>query len=230
MGCGNRTTDPSLFCHHHRVARGGVTQSMVPPMTIPPAASSLDDPYMDEECDVMRNKVGARSAEELEDIERKRTSVRAVDIEINGLPGMWNFRHLKQFHASLFGDLYDWAGQVRTVDISKGDTRFAHHRHLDEAGTALLKQFSNDDEFWDTPDDETFLNRMTYYLSEMNALHPFREGNGRTQRAFLGRAAYQTGRQIDWSRTTERENREASIAAMRGDLAPMKQMLRGCLI
>ena len=67
--------------------------------------------------------------------------------------------------------------------------------------------------------------RLAYYLAEINAVHPFREGNGRTQRAFVGQLAADAGHHLAWERLTPERNIEASVAAMRGDNALLRQAL-----
>ena len=67
--------------------------------------------------------------------------------------------------------------------------------------------------------------RLTYYLAEINAAHPFREGNGRTQRAFVGQLAAEAGYHLAWEQLTPERNIEASVAAMRGNTAPLRQAL-----
>ena len=66
---------------------------------------------------------------------------------------------------------------------------------------------------------------LTYYLAEINAVHPFREGNGRTQRAFVGQLAEQAGYHLAWEKLTPERNVETAVAAMRGDNAPLRQAL-----
>lgn len=65
-------------------------------------------------------------------------------------------------------------------------------------------------------DRQKTIDRLAHYFAEINSVHPFREGNGRTQRAFLSRLAAQAGYRIEWSRLKPRRNVEASRAAHRG--------------
>jgi cell filamentation protein len=70
-----------------------------------------------------------------------------------------------------------------------------------------------------------FVDRLTYYLGEVNAVHPFREGNGRTQRAFFEQLACDAGFTLNWQYLDAARNIEASAAIMRGDAEPMRKML-----
>lgn len=70
-----------------------------------------------------------------------------------------------------------------------------------------------------------FVDRLTHYFAEVNAIHPFREGNGRAQRAFFRQLCRDVGHPIDWSGLRPDENENASIAALRGDNEPLRQLL-----
>jgi cell filamentation protein len=70
---------------------------------------------------------------------------------------------------------------------------------------------------------------LAYYFGEINALHPFREGNGRTQRAFLGQLALGAGFVVRWARLDAGRNVEASVQIMRGDPEPMRRMLNALI-
>lgn len=72
-----------------------------------------------------------------------------------------------------------------------------------------------------------FVERLTHYLAEVNAIHPFREGNGRTQRAFFRQLSREAGWLLDWSGLDADENDAASMASLRGDTGPLRQLLDG---
>jgi len=97
-------------------------------------------------------------------------------------------RGLQQIHEYLFGGLYDFAGKIRTVDISKGNVRFASHIYLIQS----LEQIENMSE-------STFEEIVKKYV-EMNVAHPFREGNGRSMRIWLDLILKKNLRKcVDWS-------------------------------
>jgi len=94
---------------------------------------------------------------------------------------------LQQVHKYLFGGLYDFAGQIRTKDISKGGFRFASHLYLEES----LKKI-------DAMPESTFEHIMAKYV-EMNVAHPFLEGNGRSMRIWLDLILKKNLKQcVDW--------------------------------
>jgi Fic/DOC family protein len=110
-------------------------------------------------------------------------------------------------------DGHDRAGQHRTVNMSKGDTLFALAEWIEPQGRQLFDQLARRQHLRGL-DRDSFINAAGQFLSDLNALHPFREGNGRTQRVFLQLLANQAGWQLAWARTTPAENNIASARAM----------------
>ncbi|MCE7006178.1 Fic family protein [Kibdelosporangium philippinense] len=136
-------------------------------------------------------------------------SIRDVELARSVLPDEYNSEHLQAFHRHLFQDVFDWAGQFRTVDISKDGARFAHYAFLDDQVSEVLARLEADD--WLTGlSRERFVARLAFYYGEINARHPFREGNGRTQRAFLRQLSASAGWHLDWSELNKANNIEAS--------------------
>lgn len=146
------------------------------------------DPYVDPTTGIMRNSVGARTQPELDRIEAAFASVRAYELEKGPAIGRYDLDHLRSIHRSLFSDVYPWAGEIRSVVIEKGETRFAMPEHIEGAGAQLFRQLGREQNLRGLGADE-FASRAGHYLGEINALHPFREGNGRAQRAFIGQLA-----------------------------------------
>jgi cell filamentation protein len=141
------------------------------------------DPYCWPGTDCLQNKLGITDPGVLSETEAKLASIRDVQISLNTIPGDFGLSHLQRFHEVLFGDVYDWAGKTRTVDISKGLT-FCHWRYIEDQVTAILAALADDGHLVGFKRD-TFVKSLAHYYGELNACHPFREGNGRTTRAFL---------------------------------------------
>jgi cell filamentation protein len=118
-------------------------------------------------------------------------------------------QHLQQFHHELFQDIYDWAGKTRTVDISKGASRFGTWQYVDEQASTILSNLEPDSWLIGRK-RETFIERLAYYYGELNAIHPFREGNGRAIRAFLRQLSAGAGWRLDWSALNRGDNIAAS--------------------
>jgi cell filamentation protein len=169
----------------------------------------VKDPYCLPGGECLRNKLGITDAAALKEIEARIVSIRDVEIARSALPGEYNSEHLQSFHKQLFQDIYDWAGEFRTVDIGKGGVFFANVTFLDDEVSQVLAQLERDD--WLTGlRRESFVQKLAYYYGELNARHPFREGNGRTQRAFLRQLAASAGWRLDWSELNKADNIEAS--------------------
>lgn len=182
-----------------------------------------EDPYVDPATGVLRNRLGITDAEELARVESDLTAVQMVELERGHLPGRYDLAHLQEFHRFLFGDLYEWAGELRTVAIAKDDL-FCLPQFIPSYAQDVFANLARTD-FLRGRSREKFINGVAEFLAEINAVHPFREGNGRTQRAFFGQLARDAGHPIDWSSLDATVNIEASQAAHRGDLAPLRVML-----
>ena len=188
----------------------------------------MSDPYLDPASHVLRNLGGYAAAAALEAFENEVTQNRTVELAFHPIVGHYDLDHLCAIHRHIFQDVYDWAGELRTVSIQKGGELFALAPHLEVAGDALFKDLAAE-HFLHGLDRGDFVRRVAFYLSEINALHPFREGNGRAQRAFLTQLANDAGWPIDWETISEPDNITASIAGHRGDLGPWEQLLNNAV-
>jgi cell filamentation protein len=179
------------------------------------------DPYVYPGTNVFRNLRNIRDADLLNQFEAEASSRRLRQLEHRPLKGSFDTRHLQAIHRHIFQDIYDWAGKFRTVNISKSSDTFAFHEHivscLDQA-FANLKQ-----------DVRPFAARAAWYLGEINAAHPFREGNGRAQREFIRQLAVSNGWQIDWTKISRDQMIEASRQSLRISNAGLEDLLRTAL-
>jgi cell filamentation protein len=182
-----------------------------------------DDPYVYPGTNTLRNRYGIRDPGELARLEADLSARRLAILEQRRLAGAYDLAHLQAFHREIFSDVYEWAGEIRTVAIAKGDL-FALPQHIEPYLSNVLRQLSAEDHLRGLGREPT-LDRLTYYLSEINATHPFREGNGRTQRAFIGQLAGDAGYRIDWRHLDSAANVQASQAAHRGDYRPLRHLL-----
>jgi cell filamentation protein len=182
-----------------------------------------EDPYADPATGVLRNKLGLRTTGELEAAEREITHAALIFLKESPVPPSYDLRHLCAIHRRIFGDIYDWAGQLRTVAIAKGSW-FCLPQYI-ESSAAETFQALHDESLLRGLPRETFTERLTFYLGEINAIHPFREGNGRAQRAFLEQLAGDAGFVLDWQHLDADRNIAASAAIMRGNPTLMREML-----
>lgn len=133
---------------------------------------------------ILKNKLNIQNLERLHEAERDYSSIRQVELYKQGISGDFSLKHLCSIHKQLFQDIYPWAGKIRTVDISKG-TIFCLVQFIENQFTWIYQQLKKENFLKDITDKIEMANRLAYYLGEINMIHPFREGNGRTQRIYI---------------------------------------------
>jgi cell filamentation protein len=181
------------------------------------------DPYLDLQSGLLRNRLGITDARALRHVEAELTASRIYDLIRSPIPGAYDLAHLRAFHRQIFQDLYDWAGELRTVSIGRGRL-FSLPQHL-EADAGELFGWLARAEYLRGRDRAAFVDDLTELYADLNALHPFRDGNGRTQRAFLGQLAVDAGHPIHWAAMDPAENNAASKAAQEGDNDALRALL-----
>ncbi|TFL14025.1 hypothetical protein CSC67_07585 [Pusillimonas caeni] len=187
------------------------------------------DPYFDATHGILRNRLNITDAAELERVEAALVAVRSVELALDPVKGCFDLKHLQQIHHRLFSDVYDWAGQIRTVDVSKGSTRFAHHAHIESYAPQITELLARERHLQGlSPAD--FSERAGHYLGELNVLHPFREGNGRSLREFINQLSHQAGYHISWQGIDKEANIQASIAAFQGDSSQLARLISANLV
>jgi cell filamentation protein len=159
------------------------------------------DPYLYPGTNVLKNLRDIRDRDTLARFEAEATSRRIVELINSPLQGRFDSAHFKAIHKYIFQDVYAWAGQFRTVNISKSGNPFAAASFVDQALNDLLSKISAEN-YLRTLDQKAFANRAGFFLTEINAVDSFREGNGRTQREFIRELGLHAGFVVDWSRIT----------------------------
>ena len=175
-----------------------------------------DDIYCYPSTNVLRNKAGITHSEELDIYEGEISTLRSIEILEKPVDGQFDLSHLQFIHFVLFQDIYDWAGKIRTVDISRGNSRFANVRFIESAANEVFKKLSRENRLKGLAKNDLSA-RLAHYLSEINALHPFREGNGRVQRLFISQLSQAAGYQLDYSDLEQEQIYEAMELAFNGD-------------
>ena len=175
-----------------------------------------DDTYCYPGTDALRNKAEITNAQDLDTFEGELSTLRSIEILENPIAGQFDLAHLQRIHLALFQDVYDWAGKIRTVDISRGNSRFANVRFIESAANDIFTKLAREN--WLKGLDAVALSkRLAHYLSEINALHPFREGNGRVQRIFISQLSQSAGYQLDYSDLEQEQIYRAMELAFNGD-------------
>ncbi|MBV9266911.1 MAG: Fic/DOC family protein [Acidobacteriaceae bacterium] len=186
---------------------------------------SGDDPYVDPISGVLRNRLGITDEAALEKSEAAHVAIRSFELTQKPLKGGFDLAHLQAIHRYLFQDVYEWAGELRAIDISKGGHMFAHHTHIQSAAAPIFRQLAEEKHLAGMGPD-AFSNRAAHYLGELNALHPFREGNGRAQREFISHLAYANGYDIAWQNVKRADMLDASIRSFMGDNSKLATIIR----
>src|SRR5690625_4091645 len=154
------------------------------------------------------NLIGAKTIDELEEAEAFAFSLRAAELEQKkSRMRTFDLDSFKKLHRHLFQDIYPFAGEFRNVQLMKGRTRFCQVQFLQSASLQLFKELNLEPRWRGIEQAAT---RLAYFKTELNMLHHFREGNGRTIRIFICEYAFSRG--VDWK--YENMDRESYMQAM----------------
>ena len=175
---------------------------------------SADNCYEGTTCLV--NKLGIRDEKKLSDIEAQITFAKAVMLEETPIDDDFGFEHFKKIHEFLLCDLYEWAGQVRTVDISKKRTKFLDVASIESICTKCFAKVK--DGYFENLSFDEFVKRIAEFYNDVNHIHPFREGNGRTQRIYFTQLIRHYGYDINFADVDTDELMIATIQASSGVL------------
>jgi len=191
------------------------------------ASPEFVDPYLVPGTNVLRNILGLTSSEDLASAEADLSFVRALQLLDDPPQPTHDLRELKQIHFQLFQDVYDWAGQVRIVDVRKdvpGADFFLPFGYIERAAAICFAELANEGLLRGL-DRTTFVERLAYHYEKINYIHPFREGNGRVQRIMWNRISLEAGWQLDWRPVHGEENHLAArVGSDEQDLGPLIRM------
>jgi cell filamentation protein len=186
-----------------------------------------DNVYCYPGTDVLKNKLAIKNAAILFDVERKLTGIRLLELQDSPILGNFDLIHMQKIHRFIFQDIYDWAGVLRTVDITKGNM-FCKVAFMKEQADGLFNKLKKESYLKEIEED-VFVTSLAYYFGEINAIHPFREGNGRTQREFARCLCMNAGRKLDFNKITSQDMINASIKSFICDYSALEHMFRTCL-
>lgn len=184
------------------------------------------DPYTWGKTDVLRNKLFIKDDQELTDVERQVTQLASHSIVFKGPP--FNLQYWQHIHHKLFSQLFDWAGQLRTIIISKGETNFGLPQGIEPHCKMVFKQLASDNNLVDL-DKLTFTKKLAEYYCELNACHPFRDGNGRAQRILFEHIALNAGYNLNFANTEVTQWVNANKHGMVGNYQPMLEIMSKCI-
>lgn len=176
---------------------------------------------------VLKNKLNIMNIEKLQTYEAKITAAKSLGLRKKGITGDFDVKHIKQIHKYLFEDIYPFAGEFRTENIAKGEFRFAQSEYIEPELENLLNKLKKEN-YLEGLDKKELAIKLAYYLAELNVLHPFREGNGRTNREFIRQLALKNGYQLDLKKAKAEEILEASIESI-VDTKKLEEIIYECL-
>jgi len=188
--------------------------------------SSWED-YVYPGTQVLRNRADIRDPDQLQRFERGVTAVRLQELKESPVRGDYGLAHMQAIHRHVFRDVYEWAGEMRTVDIAKGPandrTLFALREDI-AVKAELIKASIEESGHLRGTNREEFAAKMGEVYAAVNELHPFREGNGRATREFMDQLAQESGRRLDYTRVDNETWKEAAKQSARGNLEPIRQV------
>lgn len=185
--------------------------------------SSTTDCYEGTTC--LINKLNIRDEEQLAEYETGLTLLKSMALEKKAIGESFDFAHYKAIHRYLFEDLYDWAGEIRTVNLSKKGTQFADANEIERMSKACFERLADKNYFRNQGFNE-FLDDIVDFYCVTNMLHPFREGNGRVQRLFIAQLIRFNGYDINFNDIDKDELMLATINAANGVTDHLKYVFR----
>ena len=183
---------------------------------------AVGDPYCYKGTTVLKNRLRTQKQDVLDEFEAASTARRLRE----PLPeGRFTPSHYCAVHRHLFGGIYAWAGRFRITRISKGDSTFCCPENIPAQMRALFAALKAQNCFYGLDPDE-FSTRSAHFLAELNAIHAFREGNGRTQLAFFTLLADRAGYPVRNTTLRPEVILDAMITSFKGDEAPLVRVIR----
>lgn len=175
--------------------------------------SPVFDPYLIQGTTVLRNLAGIIDSAEFDAFESTSARLRMIEFFDSNPQVEPTLRGVQAIHYQLFQDVYDWAGQLRTINMGKGESLFLPLEFFSN-GIEYFERTLKEDYYLQGLNRDQFIERLAVNFDNLNVLHPFREGNGRTQRLFWSVIARDAGWDIQWSQISAQENIDASVQAL----------------
>ena len=175
------------------------------------------------------NKFGIKDEKKLSQMETLITTAKCKELEVNPIDGDFGFEHYKAIHKYIFEDLYDWAGLVRTASISKKGTVFTLPESIEPLADRIFTGLQKENCYIGYDNDQ-YIESIVDFYCRTNMLHPFREGNGRTQRVFLTQLIRHSGHDINFSTIDTDELMIATIQSANGIVDYLRYLFRESII
>ena len=174
---------------------------------------------------ILVNKFDIRSYDDLNVTEREITALKILEAEKNPINGKFDLKHLQKIHKFIFGDIYEWAGQIRGGDfLIKDESIFCRSMFIEGMAADIQNKLKSEN-YLANLDKSAFISRLAYYMGEINALHPFREGNGRTQRLYFRYLCRKSGYNLEFHGIAKDTLIKADIMAFNRDYRLLVEIL-----
>ncbi|MCL2006943.1 MAG: Fic family protein [Treponema sp.] len=174
---------------------------------------------------VLKNKLGIYSEEDLAIAEKEITSIKLLMLHNMTILDKFDFEDLCKIHKIIFSEVYDWAGLIRQGDFfSKGSSIFCRGQYITTSARKIFADLFQEN-YLNGLKKQKFIERMAYYIGEINALHPFREGNGRTLREYFRQLSLNANYTLDFSEIDNNELLQADIEAFNGQYSKLIKIL-----
>ena len=166
---------------------------------------------------VLMNRFDIQDFDALQHVERELSYTKSLMLAAEPFKGVLDLKYLRRIHRFLFGEVYSWAGFIRGGQfMTKGETTFCRADLIPTYANQIFGKLRDEKWLRGLP-REAFIERLAYYMAEVNALHPFREGNGRTQRAFFEELARRARYELNYGKVDPQELLQADVNAYNKD-------------
>jgi len=184
------------------------------------------DPYCYENSLTFKNNFNITDDFVLQEAEKEISATASDSIQFKSPP--YDLGYLQDIHFKLFSVLYGWAGEIRRIDISKGDTRFCSASRIEPEATKIFKAFAEQNFFVGLAKQE-LITRLAELYGELNIIHPFRDGNGRAQRILFEHIAWNCNYRLDWGLVSKDVWIEANINSVFCDFSLLEKIFANAL-
>ena len=175
--------------------------------------TTIQSIYCYPDSNVLKNKLNIRDNKLLKTAEEEITLIKQMELLKNPIKGNFSKSHLMNIHKFIFEDIYTFAGKIRREQISKADTMFYPPNLIDRELDKVFAKIKEKNMLKETDKEKVFDN-LAYVMAELNIIHPFREGNGRSIREFIRLMAKRMGYNLNWGNVDKEELLEASILSV----------------
>lgn len=175
------------------------------------------------------NYFGIKDRPELKRIDKHISSIRTAELLLSPPDMPFNFDYLKAVHSQLFGDIYPSSGMIRR-SVRNKHSEFCQPEFIESSAETLFSKLRDESYLRNIGDIDEYINALAYYMGEMEALHPFMDGNGRATRYFFHMLSLNAGYEIGWGSADPDHFLEANVAALDGDYQALIDVLEEIII